>query len=258
MVMEPRQLDPQVSLGIVAYNTAIDTLARTIASIRNSTVRAEILILCNSPDTGYQEAVMNLGMLHSCQVFPNQPNRGFGHAHNHLAKSATTPWYACCNPDIELQPECLEQLLIAGSKVSSIGLLAPTLIDESGRPQAVNRPFITPLSLLRRCLHLSEGLLPATPDGNGLVRAEFVSGAFFLVRKKTWDALMGFDERFFLYCEDADLSLRAARIGVNYIHPSAKAIHLWHRASRKRVRALIHHLASVVRYFLKHRLMVGR
>ena len=256
--MEHKQLDPQVSVGIVAYNTAIDTLARTIVSICNSTVCAEIFLLCNSPDTTYQEAVIDLGRLHGCQVFHNQPNRGFGHAHNHLAKSAATPWYACCNPDIELQPECLEQLLTAGSKVSSIGLLAPTLIDESGQPQALNRPFLTPLSLLRRCLHFPEGLLPAAQDGNGLVRAEFVSGAFFLVPKKVWETLGGFDERFFLYCEDADLSLRAAKIGGNYIHPSAKAVHLWKRASRKRVRALIHHLASILRYFLKHRLSVGQ
>jgi hypothetical protein len=244
--------DPQVSVGIVAFNTAVDILSQTILSIRNSTVSAEIMLLCNSPNATYQQAVIELGQRYECRVFGDQPNRGFGHAHNYLAKNTTTAWYACCNPDIELHPECLEQLLSATIRSGQFGLLAPTLIDEFGQVQAVNRPFLTPFSLLRRCFHIQEGLLSNTCDTTGLIRAEFISGAFFLVSKETWQALGGFDERFFLYCEDADLSIRAAEIGVNYIHPSAKAIHRWHRASRRSPRALMYHIYSLLRYFAKH------
>ena len=256
--MDCKKTGSSITIGIVSYNTASEILAQTLLSIRKSTITSDVMLLCNSADDKYQEDVKTLGNEYGCHMFLNQPNKGFGHAHNYLAGFVETRWYACCNPDIRLEPSCLELLINAISTKSGIALLAPTLVDQFGERQITNRPFLTPKSVFQRYFFTQNDQLSLEPNDTGLVPAEFISGAFFLASIELWSKLEGFDEKFFLYCEDADLSIRASKLGNNYIHPGATAVHLWERESHRNIGTWIKHITSLIRYFTKHNFRITR
>ena len=93
-----------------------------------------------------------------------------------------------------------------------------------------------------------------TDPASGLRQVDWVSGAFMLIRRETFDAIGGFDERFFLYWEDADFCKRAADAGwTTWYAPVAEVVHRTARASRHapvRSQAAFH--VSAFRYYWKH------
>src|SRR4051812_40390409 len=97
----------KISVGIVAYNTDAKILERTLASVRASDTPLDVYVLCNSPDAHYQDQTERLCGQHGAMVLKNRANRGFGAAHNEIAKSLTDGWYVCCNPDIEVEKDSI-------------------------------------------------------------------------------------------------------------------------------------------------------
>mgnify|MGYP000101886375 CR=1 FL=1 len=83
------------------------------------------------------------------------------------------------------------------------------------------------------------------------VFAPYLSGCFMFFRSEALLALGGFDERFFMYMEDVDLSRRCASKFGNVYYPLAKVTHLHERASHKNINLLKAHLKSTFQYFNK-------
>jgi len=79
----------------------------------------------------------------------------------------------------------------------------------------------------------------------------FISGCFMLFRSSILQQLDGFDERFFLYLEDADLSRRAQTLARNRYYPANHVIHVHERGAHKSLKLLGYFGASVWRYFNK-------
>ena len=100
---------------------------------------------------------------------------------------------------------------------------------------------------------LSKRNLDTDPDA-GVRQVDWVSGALMLIRRETFDALGGFDERFFLYWEDADFCRRAALAGWStWYAPVAEVVHRTARASRHApTRSLVAFHVSAFRYYWKH------
>jgi GT2 family glycosyltransferase len=86
------------------------------------------------------------------------------------------------------------------------------------------------------------------------MEVEAVAATLVVVRRELFDQLGGFDERFFMYMEDTDLSYRAHKAGYhNVFLPMAGAVHQWAKGSEAgRVRRLYYHHRSVWKYFGKH------
>ena len=144
---------------------------------------------------------------------PLGENRGFAEANNvalRRALAADARWIALVNPDMRVEPDWLERLVAAGEADPRAGLLQGTVLFEQ-RPgvvnstglvldvvgRAVDRDFEVPLAELSR------------PDGP----VAAVSGGAVLLRAEMLREVGLFDPDFFAYCEDVDLSLRAARAG---------------------------------------------
>ena len=82
---------------------------------------------------------------------------------------------------------------------------------------------------------------------------EFCSGCFMMIRTEIFRKLSGFDERYFLYMEDADLSRQVRKQAKVIFFPGARVVHAWHHDSAKSGKALKLHLESARKYFAKWR-----
>lgn len=200
-------LDTRASILIVNYNGG-EKLRRCLESVeRCRPADCEIIVVDNASTDGSLEVVT---ALFSDIIFlQSGANRGFGAASNLAARDAQGRYLVFLNPDTQVELGWLDGLLGPLELDAGIGLTtACVLLSES--PGVINTcgnaMHLTGLTLCRRIgrprdtvLHHEE--VPA------------VSGAAFAIRREVFEALGGFDEDFFLYMEDTDLSLRSRLAG---------------------------------------------
>ncbi len=254
---EQKTVDDKVraTVGVVVYNTAMETLEATLGCLLKSEPKVRVIILCNSPLAEYQRDIANLAKRFGVDLLANRPNDGFGAGHNTIVKAVTSEWYVCCNPDAFVNPETINKLISFGSSAADSVLIGPRIYNLDGSIQLLARKHITIANWVHRQLwrHFPKVFSPAEIrfDYEMTQRAEFVSGAFFAVRVEHYRALGGFSEDYFLYCEDADLARRACDLGSNYYVADAWLTHGWSRAWQHSWRHISHELRSLLRYFRK-------
>ena len=254
-----------VTIGIVVYNTPLEDLIATLKSIRAAADLREnqierIVVLCNGAQADYQAAIAALCRDQSVDLIPNAENRGFGAGHNAILHATTSRWYVCCNPDVTIEMDTLARLLAHSRTMETQGqahgLLMPRVLNSDGSDQAIVRRHLTLPNWLERQIwrFFPQVIQPyeATFDYTRTQRIEFVSGCFFLARTEDLRRLGGFDEAFFLYAEDADLSRRAETFGSNWYVAEARITHGWKAAWKNSRHAFKENLRSVFRYFRKH------
>jgi GT2 family glycosyltransferase len=162
--------------------------------------------------------------------------RGFGANHNAAFRRCRTPWFLVLNPDIRIDSDILGALL-AGAE-DPIGLLAPRILEPGCTQPEAYRGLLTPLELVGR---RTAGHRPPREPA-------WVAGMFMLLRSRAFDSVGGFDERFFMYCEDFDLCARLRLAGWSLrIRESLLVMHEAQRASNSSLRPLGWHLASFAR-----------
>jgi N-acetylglucosaminyl-diphospho-decaprenol L-rhamnosyltransferase len=161
---------------------------------------------------------------------------GFGANHNRAFEQVTTPAFCVLNPDIELPDPRIWSRLLHGLGEPGAGCVYPVLLNADGSRQDNARAVPTPWALfLRRVLH--------QPDR----RTDWVSAAFWVLPSEVYRSLGGFDERYFMYCEDADFCLRLQLGGWRLVPSEARAIHHAQRSSHRRWRHLAWHVRSLLR-----------
>lgn len=172
------------------------------------------------------------------EVF-NEAPVGFAVNHNRAFAHCGTAFFCVLNPDIELtQPQALARLLQELDR-PEVGCAYPVLLNPDGSRQN-EREVTTPMALLRR--HLLRQ--PAR-------QVDWVNGAFLVVRTPVWRSLGGFDEGFFMYCEDADFCLRLQLAGWRLARADTCALHDAAWASRRFGRPLAWHVRSLLRLWAK-------
>ncbi|KVO05329.1 glycosyl transferase [Burkholderia ubonensis] len=244
-----------LSISVVAYQPDPVLLARTLGSLATAcaAVRAKrpdftasLYLVDNGglPDCSTDLAELSArGVSHT--IVSGHGNVGYGRGHNLAIEQAASRYHLVLNPDIDLDPHALVMALEVFAKYPEVGLLSPRIGDDEGHLQYLCRRYPTVLDLFVR------GFLPSTLRrlfADRLARYEMrdlinerdviwdppiVSGCFMLFRTDVLKKLTGFDDRYFLYFEDYDLSLRthdAARI---IYAPSVRVLHHGGGAARK-------------------------
>jgi GT2 family glycosyltransferase len=193
----------------------------------------------------------------------NATNRGFAAACNQAAASSTATYLLFLNPDTRLFADSLARPVwfLEAPANRHIGIVGVQLLDEHGVVTPTCARFLTPAMIARKMVgleHLTRGVW--TPhvmvdwDHRSNRVVDHVMGAFFLVRRETFDRLGRFDERFFVYLEDLDFSLRAKQAGVDSYYLADTQI--YHRGGgvshRIKARSLQYALTSRLRYGYKH------
>jgi N-acetylglucosaminyl-diphospho-decaprenol L-rhamnosyltransferase len=161
-------------------------------------------------------------------------NLGYGRAANLGARSCRDGDLLVCNPDIVLGPGALAHLAAVLAGDPSAAIVGPELENSDGSVYPSGRAFP---SLVDAAGHGLLGMVwPDNPfsrryrlldwDRRQCRDVDWVSGACFLIRREAWDALAGFDPRYFMYMEDVDLCWRAARQGWRVVYqPAAQVVH---------------------------------
>lgn len=230
-----------VSIVSHGHGQTVLNLLRQIARQGESCV-ARVILTLNVPEPELMPALQDWrrqapGL--PLTVVANPAPQGFGRNHNRALGDAQEPFFCILNPDIRLLQEDSIALLLQTLRQPQAGLAYPVLLGSDGRWQDNERSLTTPWSLfLRRALGREER------------RVDWVSGACMLVSARTWRALGGFDERFHMYCEDVDFSLRVRRLGLALCRAPVRMEHQARRDSRKRWRYLAWHLHSMMRLWL--------
>ena len=183
-------------------------------------------------------------------IIRNPSPKGFGANHNAAFSKIKCDFFCVLNPDIRLTIDPFPPLLAELGKANT-GLVAPLIVDPFGKVEDSARRVITPLSIARRILKLDKG-----PDYiiNGLpIFPDWAAGMFLLFRGHAFSDVKGFDEGYFMYCEDADVCARLWRFGHRIaLVPSIAVIHNAQRKSHWSVSHICWHIASLFRYFAKY------
>lgn len=209
---------PQASVIIVNYNGQQYLQQCLTSLLRDERTDYEIILVDNASTDGSAAFVEQA--FPQVRVIRNEANLGFGQGSNVGARQARGRYLAFLNPDTVAEPGWLQALIAAleadpqaGLATSKILLLAdPQRINTCG-----NEVHFTGLTLCR---------------GIGLDRSAFadleevsaVSGAAFVIRRELFEALGGFDQTFFLYMEETDLSWRARLAGYRCICVPASVV----------------------------------
>jgi GT2 family glycosyltransferase len=227
---------PEVTVIIVSYNTRELTLAAVRTLLDNSPgLHMRVVVFDNASADGSAAAVADA--FPEVEVIASPENLGFAAANNRVAAGATTPYVCLLNPDTETHPGAINALLAFAKAHPEAGIVGGRTVfrDGSLNPASCWR-MMTPWSLFTSTF----GLARLFPNSDLLNReamggwqrdrvreVDIVVGCLMLVPTDLWRRLGGFDERFFMYGEDADICLRARALGYRpMITPDATIMHL--------------------------------
>ena len=235
---------PQVSAILVNYNAGGE-LALALQSIADEGAGRswEAVVVDNASSDGSADAVAAFAP--HARVLLNRENVGFARGVNQGLAATSGSTVLIMNPDCRLVPGAFDALHRELDRSDRIAVVGPRILNPDGSVQGSARgdpDMLTGLfgrtTLLRRALpRLAVSRRNVVTDagaGGASVEVDWVSGACMLARRSALLQVNGFDERYFLYWEDADLCrrLRGKGYRIHYV-PGATAIHRVGHSSRE-------------------------
>jgi N-acetylglucosaminyl-diphospho-decaprenol L-rhamnosyltransferase len=228
-------LIPDVSVLLVTYRCR-DEAAACLRSIHETTERenVEIVLLDNASGDGTVELVRS--DFPDVRLIASPENLGFALGVNRAAEQATGEFVLLLNPDMEVHPGAIESLVAFARAHPQHGLYGGRTLDPDGTVNPGScwgAPSLWSLfcfaALLSTTFKHSRLFDPESLGGwqrDTVREVDIVTGCLLLARRTLWEELGGFDTRFFMYGEDADLSFRAKALGYRpAITPDAVVTH---------------------------------
>lgn len=245
--MSPEQLPavaPSWTLSIVSHGHAreVERLLADLARHLDPARHALVLTL----NLGAREDIRTDAWPGAVRILRNPQPRSFSANHNAALLDATSPWVAAIDPDLQLGGNPFPALE-AWLERPEIGVVAPQVRSPDGVLEDSGRRYLDPLSLARRRLL---GRLRDYPEADQPREVDWLAGLFMTFRREVFSGVGGFDERYRLYCEDAELCVRIRNRDLQVWQlPSTEVIHVARRASLKDRQHLIWHCQSLLRYW---------
>lgn len=252
-----------LSVSVVAYHNYEDILnmISSLVECTSKILKKQIYIIDNGTEDSNSENLNNFKKKISCFrdviYIKSDKNVGFGAGHNLILDKIDSDYHAIVNPDIIFVEDCFSKIIPFFKEHGSVGMVVPKIIDEKGNLQKVYRRELTIFDLLNRILFKNffrkRAMKHTMQDMNYSIpfKVPFAQGSFLVIRSELFKKLKGFDERYFMYVEDADLCRRVNDISALMYLPNAKVIHKWEQGSHKNIKLLRYHLRSIFFYFFK-------
>ena len=243
-----------LTITIVSYHNEEDVKAAvdSIEAFTPDTITKQIYIVDNAGESlaGLESQYEDVTYL------PTGKNLGFGAGHNYVKDRLDSKFHAIVNPDIVFKMDAISPLL-AFMQDESIGMCVPRLVDEEGNLLSVYRRELTVWDMFLRMF--LKGAFKKRQAYHTMQDADFskpfdvpfAQGSFLLIRTELFKSLGGFDDRFFLYMEDADFCKRVNEVSRLCYCPDASVIHKWEKGSHKSGKLFKLHLQSMFLYFCK-------
>jgi hypothetical protein len=243
-------------VSIVTYKTEHNMIQRCIDSIKQAKLNIQIMIIDNSPNNELESFCCDYNVIYHHLA----NNVGYGTAHNVAIRYSienNIPYHLILNPDVYFQADVLEKLYQVCQQDSSIGLIIPKVLYPDNTLQYCCRliPSFADLFIRRFISKLGRKTQQINElrftNYNIIMEVPFISGCFMFCRTKALETIGMFDERFFLYMEDLDLSRRMWKKYKNVFYPHVHIYHDCQKSSYSLNKAFIYHMCSAIKYFFK-------
>ncbi len=248
-----------VNVSIVTYHTAEDELHACLRSFIDNKNVGRIDIIDNGSEERLAEFFQR-NYPERVNYIPNN-NTGYGAAHNiamRLSIAEDADYHLVLNSDVYFEPSALDRCIAYMDANPSVGQLIPAVTFPDGSYQPVCHPLPSPWDLIAhrfiprslnrkardryemRCYDLSKPL-----------NVPYHHGCFLLMRCAALSEVGLFDERFFMYPEDIDITRRIHASFETIYYPEATIVHAHRAESRTNYRLLWIHIVNMLRYFAK-------
>jgi N-acetylglucosaminyl-diphospho-decaprenol L-rhamnosyltransferase len=229
----------RICLSIVSHGQAdlVDALLRSVDEFVVSEEH-EVLVVITENTTAQYKCTCKYPVDYTF----NLRQKGFGANHNAAFERTTPDYFLVINPDITFKGEfCLDHL-VSAMTVSNVDLTSPIITDKFGETVDYKRADLTLINLIkRRVFKQTERCF------------DWYAGMFLVFTGKSYLALEGFDPRFFLYVEDCDICVRAARLGYQIEDVVNVSVQHDSRRASSNLFSIYYfwHLSSLLKYWLK-------
>lgn len=244
-----------LNVSIVLYNHSFTEIAPLVETLRKSKNVQEIFLIDNSPvkKSEFNELKANYHF--------TGKNLGYGSAHNIGIRQTIEqkiPYHLVVNPDVGFESDILAGIEVYMDNNTKIGQLMPKVYYPDGEIQYLCKLLPTPFDLIfRRFLpqkwtrKRTEKFEMRASGYNKIMDVPYLSGCFMFLRTEVLKKTGLFDEQFFMYPEDIDLTRRIHRKYRTVFNPEFSIIHYHARSSYSNYKLLLIHLINMVKYFNK-------
>jgi GT2 family glycosyltransferase len=195
----------------------------------------KVIVTRNIPEP---DVLGDLAPAYPLEIIENTQPKGYGANHNAAFARCGSPWFLVLNPDVRIAGDAIGALLEQALPTS--GVVAPRIVEPGKTAPEPHRELLTPFEIMGRWIW---------PDYDA-PRAEWVAGMFMLFRARSFSEVQGFDEKFFMYVEDADICARLHLAGWEVtVNEAVSVVHGAQRASDRQWKALGWHWASLFKWW---------
>lgn len=272
---------PTLRVAIVCYRSstrdlegALGSLAAAIARLRtvvpdHETCRIKIILIDNSEDGSltldqvvkFRDTLEELNS--DLSLIQGHGNIGYGSAQNLALQNSDESFHVFMNPDVIVSEDALHRGIAYLEQNPDVAVVSPSATNADGVKQYLCKGYPTVFALLLRGFMpsfikllfrktLDRYELRSLPEDRPSSDIPIVSGCFMLGRTAALKEVGGFDESYFLYFEDFDLSMRLRQNYKLAYLPNMKIIHHGGNAGRKGLRHIIMFTRSAIRFFNTH------
>lgn len=253
----------KLTVCVVAYKNYDDIkkMLLSLTKFSSPNLKKHIYIVDNSFKEMNADAVESfkdfIRTIPDAEYVEVNSNLGFGKAHNLVLNDIDSEYHAIVNPDIVFCEDSFSKIINWMDHDSTIGMTIPLITDEAGNVQDVYRRELTVFDVFNRMIlkkffkKRSDYHSMKNMDYSKTFNVPFGQGSFLVIRSNIFKKLNGFDEKYFMYVEDADLCKRVNRISSLMFYPGTKVIHKWEKGSHRNLALLKYHICSMKHYFSK-------
>ena len=246
-----------LAISIVIYKHRFKDIESTLQSVFNFQRPYRIYIIDNSPTNNIYQELQQYSVEY---IFTNK-NIGFAAGHNIAIRRSIeegVKYHLVLNPDISFDETVLNALLQKMDENSEIGLIMPKILNIDGSVQFLPKLLPTPFNLLIRIFNPLRKIFYKKNNEYTLenyfereINVPIISGCFSLFRVEAFEKVGLYDETFFMYFEDFDLSRRIHSECKTVYYPSVSIIHGYDRGATKSFKLFKSFIKSAIIYFNK-------
>lgn len=247
----------QINASIVLYKNDRKILLEAINSFLTTKLAVKLYLVDNSPDN----SLKNICLDPRCEYIFNNQNLGFGKAHNIALKKSIeeSKYHLILNPDIYFKPNTLEKIYSYMDKNPDVGQVMPKVLYPNGETQYLCKLLPTPFDLIFRRFFPGISFMKERnkiyelhdTGYDKIMNIPYLSGCFMFLRTSALRETGIFDERIFMYIEDADLTRRIHARYKTLFYPLTEVYHYYSKGSYKNLKLMLYNIHGAYIYFNK-------
>ena len=250
----------KITVSIVTYNSA-DEIDILMKSLQSSSLfdKMTVFVVDNASKDNTVRIIKE--EYPWVRVIESKENLGFGAGHNLVINNIQSDFHLIVNPDISVSENAIKDSIQYLQEHTDISVLTPYVMNVDGTQQYLPKknPSMKYMiggmfeSKFKFCKKLREEYTLQNKKVTNPIDVEFCTGAFMVTRTASLHKVGGFDERYFLHFEDADLTRELRKVGRAVYNPDIKVTHKWHRENKKINKSFWVALKSMFIYMKKWR-----